>query len=119
MLMKFDIFFSICQTEVDGYTPNEKQMFLNFFDQLELADQLGFGVGWVAETHLSCQVQKENPSAVIPQFKGEIGLNTDIFQLAHLVFSRTKNIEVGSAIRNIQCNGGPIEKYRCSNRSHP
>ena len=106
--MKFDIFFSICQTEVDGYTPNEKQMFLNFFDQLELADQLGFGVGWVAETHLSCQVQKENPSAVIPQFKGEIGLNTDIFQLAHLVFSRTKNIEVGSAIRNIQCNGGPI-----------
>jgi len=24
--MEFDIFFSICQTEVDGYTPDEKTM---------------------------------------------------------------------------------------------
>jgi alkanesulfonate monooxygenase SsuD/methylene tetrahydromethanopterin reductase-like flavin-dependent oxidoreductase (luciferase family) len=106
--MKFDIFLSICQTEVDGKTPTERQMFLNFFDQIRLADHLGFGTAWVAETHLSCQIQKENPGAVIPQFKGEIGLNTDIFQLAHKVFSQTKKINVGSAIRNIICNGGPI-----------
>ena len=106
--MKFDIFFSICQTEVNGHTPSEKQMFLNFFDQLRLADDLGFGTAWVAETHLSCQIQKENPGAVIPQFRGEIGLNTDILQLAHLAFAQTKKIHVGSAIRNIICNGGPI-----------
>ncbi len=106
--MKFDIFLSICQTEVDGYMPKEKEMFLNFFDQVALADELGFGTAWVAETHLSCQVQKENPEAVIPHFKGEIGLNTDILQVAHLVFAKTKRINVGSAIRNIICNGGPL-----------
>lgn len=106
--MKFDIFFSICQTEVDGYLPSEETMFRNFFDQVELADQLRFDTAWIAESHLSCEVQKGNPNPVIPHFKGEIGLNTDIFQLAHLIFERTKNIQVGSAIRNILCNGGPI-----------
>ncbi len=106
--MKYDIFFSICQTEVDGYTPSEKIMWQNFFDQVRFADELGYGTAWVAETHLSCQVQKENPGAVIPHFKGEIGLNTDILQVAHLIFNQTKNINVGSAIRNILCNGGPI-----------
>lgn len=106
--MKFDLFLSICQTEVDGFTPSERQMFLNFFDQVRYADELGYETAWVAETHLSCQVQKENPSRVIPEFKGEIGLNTDILQLAHKVFTQTKRIHVGSAIRNIICNGGPI-----------
>ncbi len=106
--MKYDIFFSICQTPVDGFTPSEKVMLRNFFDQAVLADELGYGCAWVAETHLSCQVQKKNPGAVIPHFEGEIGLNTDILQLAHVLFARTKKINVGSAIRNIQCNGGPI-----------
>src|SRR5438552_16600894 len=49
-----------------------------------------------------------NPGAVIAHFGGEIGLNTDILQLAHRVFARTKRIGVGSAIMNILCNGGPI-----------
>lgn len=106
--MKFDVFFSICQTEVDGYLPSEKVMFENFFDQVRLADKLGYGVAWVAETHLSCEIQKHGPEPVIPHFVGEIGLNTDILQLAHVIFSQTKNIEVGSAIRNILCNGGPV-----------
>lgn len=106
--MKYDVFLSICQTEVDGTHPDEAGMFANFFDQVKLADELGFETAWVAETHLSCQTQKENSYAVIPHFKGEIGLNTDILQMAHLVFSQTKNINVGSAIRNILCNGGPI-----------
>ncbi len=106
--MKFDVFFSICQTEVDGYMPSEKVMFQNFFDQILLADSLGVGTGWVAETHLSCQIQKRNPGAVIPHFKGEIGLNTDILQVAHKVFAKTKSIHIGSAIRNILCNGGPM-----------
>jgi alkanesulfonate monooxygenase SsuD/methylene tetrahydromethanopterin reductase-like flavin-dependent oxidoreductase (luciferase family) len=106
--MTFDIFLSICQNEVDGSIPSEKVMFENFFSQVQLADELGFGTAWIAETHLSCQVQKENPFAVIPSFKGEIGLNTDILQMAHLVFAKTKNLNIGSAIRNILCNGGPI-----------
>ncbi len=106
--MELDIFFSICQTEVDGYMPSERVMFENFFEQVELADRLGFGTAWVAESHLSTETQKTNPGAVIPHFVGEIGLNTDILQLAHRVFARTKQIGVGSAIMNILCNGGPI-----------
>jgi alkanesulfonate monooxygenase SsuD/methylene tetrahydromethanopterin reductase-like flavin-dependent oxidoreductase (luciferase family) len=106
--MELDIFFSISQTEVDGYMPSERVMFENFFEQVELADRLGFGTAWVAESHLSTEVQKMNPGAVIPHFVGEIGLNTDILQLAHRIFARTKQIGVGSAIMNILCNGGPI-----------
>jgi alkanesulfonate monooxygenase SsuD/methylene tetrahydromethanopterin reductase-like flavin-dependent oxidoreductase (luciferase family) len=106
--MELDIFFSISQTEVDGYMPSERVMFENFFEQVELADRLGFGTAWVAESHLSTEVQKRNPGAVIPHFVGEIGLNTDILQLAHRIFARTKQIGVGSAIMNILCNGGPI-----------
>lgn len=106
--MEFDIFFSISQTEVDGYMPTEKVMFDNFFEQVKLADRLGFGTAWVAESHLSTEVQKTNPDAVIPHFVGEIGLNTDILQLGHRVFARTKRIGIGSAIMNILCNGGPI-----------
>ncbi len=106
--MEFDIFFSICQTEVHGYMPNERVMFENFFEQVELADQLGFGTAWIAESHLSTEVQKTNPGAVIPHFVGEIGLNTDILQLGHRIFARTKQISIGSAIMNILCNGGPV-----------
>ena len=106
--MELDIFFSICQTDVHGYVPSERVMFANFFEQVELADELGFGTAWVAESHLSTEVQKMNPGAVIPHFVGEIGLNTDILQLAHRVFARTKRIGIGSAIMNILCNGGPI-----------
>lgn len=106
--MELDIFFSISQTEVDGYMPSERVMFENFFKQVELADRLGFGTAWVAESHLSTEVQKTNPGAVIPHFVGEIGLNTDILQLGHRIFGRTKQIGVGSAIMNILCNGGPI-----------
>jgi hypothetical protein len=69
---------------------------------------VGFETAWVAETHLSCETQKCNPDAVIPHFKGEIGLNTDILQLAHKAFSQTRRINLGSAIRNILCNGGPL-----------
>ncbi len=106
--MELDIFFSICQTDVHGYVPSERVMFENFFEQVELADELGFGTAWVAESHLSTEIQKMNPGAVIPHFVGEIGLNTDILQLAHRVFARTKRIGIGSAIMNILCNGGPI-----------
>ncbi|MDQ3279944.1 MAG: LLM class flavin-dependent oxidoreductase [Acidobacteriota bacterium] len=106
--MELDIFFSISQTEVRGFMPSEQAMFRNFFEQIELADRLGFGTAWIAESHLSTEIQKTNPGAVIPHFVGEIGLNTDILQLAHRIFARTQRIGVGSAIMNILANGGPI-----------
>jgi alkanesulfonate monooxygenase SsuD/methylene tetrahydromethanopterin reductase-like flavin-dependent oxidoreductase (luciferase family) len=106
--MEFDIFFSICQTPVDGYQPNEATMFRNFFDQVEAADELGFSTAWIAESHLSSEVQKRTSHPVIPHWEGEVGLNVDFLQLSHQVFRRTKRIETGSAIMNIICNGGPI-----------
>jgi len=106
--MLFDIFFSICQTEAGGVIPSERVMFENFFEQVLAADRLGFGTAWVAESHLSCEVQKRNPAPVIPHFKGEIAVNVDFLQLAQKVFSRTERIHMGSAVLNILCNGGPI-----------
>lgn len=106
--MQFDIFFSISQTPVDGLLPTEATMFRNFFDQVEAADELGYKTAWVAESHLSSEVQKQHKGAVIPHWKGEVGLNTDILQLSQAVFRRTKRIETGSAIMNVICNGGPV-----------
>ena len=106
--MLYDIFFSISQTRVDGYLPSETEMFGNFFRQVEVADRLGFGTAWIAESHLSSEVQKGNRRPVIPHWEGEVGLNVDMLQLAHHVFQRTERIEVGSAITNILCNGGPV-----------
>jgi alkanesulfonate monooxygenase SsuD/methylene tetrahydromethanopterin reductase-like flavin-dependent oxidoreductase (luciferase family) len=106
----FDIFFSISQTPVDGVTPSDTVMFRNFMEQVEVADSLGYGTAWIAEAHLSTEVQKLHSNAVVPHWKGEIGLNTDVFQMAHKVFGRTKNIQVGSAVMNLVCNGGPIAR---------
>jgi len=106
--MRFDIFFSISQTPVDGRLPSEAEMYRNFFEQVEAADQLGFGTAWIAEAHLSSEVQKRNRKPVIPHWQGEVGLNTDFLQLSHHIFARTRRIETGSAVMNILCNGGPI-----------
>jgi alkanesulfonate monooxygenase SsuD/methylene tetrahydromethanopterin reductase-like flavin-dependent oxidoreductase (luciferase family) len=106
--VKYDIFFSLAQTPAGGRLPTEAQMFENFFAQVEAADALGYGVAWVAETHLSSEVQKSNRAPVIPHWQGEVGLNVDILQLAARVFARTRRIECGSAVMNILCMGGPI-----------
>jgi alkanesulfonate monooxygenase SsuD/methylene tetrahydromethanopterin reductase-like flavin-dependent oxidoreductase (luciferase family) len=106
--MDYDIFFSISQTPVDGRTPSEREMFANFFEQVVAADELGYGTAWIAESHLSSEVQKRNKSPVIPHWQGEVGLNCDFLQLSHQVFKRTRRIETGSAVMNILCSGGPI-----------
>ena len=73
--MNFDIFFSISQTpDTSGHIPSETEMFANFLDQAEKADELGFGVGWVAQAHLSTEVQKQNSKPVVPHYPGEVGL---------------------------------------------
>ena len=107
--MEFDVFLSICQTpDASGYMPDEQTMMRNYFDQVEAADKQGFGVAWIAQAHLSTEVQKTNLKPVVPHFPGEIGLCTDFFQLAGATFSRTKKIEIGSAVLSILANGGPI-----------
>ena len=107
--MEFDIFFSISQTpDSSERTPSESEMFSNFFDQVKTADNLGFGVGWVAQAHLSTEVQKGNKKPVVPHYPGEVGLCTDFVQVAHKMFSITKNMEVGSAVMSILASGGPI-----------
>ena len=107
--MLFDILFSISQTpDTSGYIPSENEMFSNFFKQVELADELGFGVGWVAQAHLSTEVQKRNKTPVVPHYPGEVGLCTDFFQIAQKMFARTKKMEVGSAVLSILASGGPI-----------
>jgi len=108
--MHYDIFFSICQTPVDGHQPGEAEMFRAFFRQVEAADAQGYGTAWVAEAHLSTQIQKRHAAPVVPHWQGEIGLNTDIFQLAHHVMRRTRRINVGSAVMNLLSNGGPVAR---------
>lgn len=106
--MDFDIFFSISQTPVAGHMPDEATMYRSFFSQVEAADVLGYGTAWIAESHLSSEVQKGNRQPVIPHWRGEVGLNVDFLQLAQQIFRRTRRIEAGSAVMNIVCNGGPV-----------
>ena len=107
--MEFDIFFSISQTpDSSGYKPSEREMFSNFLEQAVKADELGFGVGWIAQAHLSTEVQKTNSRPVVPHYPGEVGLCTDFFQIASMVLSRTSNMEVGSAVMSILASGGPL-----------
>ncbi len=107
--MKHDIFFSISQTpDVNNITPSEQEMFENYFQQLRHADKLGFGVGWIAQAHLSTETQKQNSAPVVPHWQGEVGLCTDFPQLAMESFRQTSNIEIGSAVISILASGGPI-----------
>ena len=109
--MEHDIFLSISQTpDENGYIPTEKEMFQNYFQQVELADELGFGVAWIAQAHLSTEAQQSNSRPVVPHWKGEVGLCTDFPQLALETFRRTNEIDVGSAVVSILASGGPISQ---------
>jgi len=107
--MKFDIFHSIGR--IDSVDPKltDRQVFQYFFDQVIAAESLGYETIWVAESHFSSEVQKQNPEPVIPNYKGEVGLNADSVQLAGMICERTERIGFGTAIMNIVGgNGGPI-----------
>jgi len=107
--MEFDVFFSISQTpDAAGIFPDETTMYSNYLEQLQVADELGYGVAWLAQAHLSTEVQKQNRNPVIPHWQGEVGLCTDFFQLALLSMEKTNQIEIGSAVLSILANGGPI-----------
>jgi alkanesulfonate monooxygenase SsuD/methylene tetrahydromethanopterin reductase-like flavin-dependent oxidoreductase (luciferase family) len=107
--MEYDIFFSISQTpDADGFTPSEQEMLRNYFEQVALADELGFGVAWLAQAHLSTITQKLTTNPVVPHWEGEVGLCTDFPQLAIETFHRTNDIDVGSAVVTLLASGGPI-----------
>jgi len=107
--MEHDIFFSISQTpDSNGQIPSESEMFSNYFEQLQHADKLGFGTGWIAQAHLSTETQKSNSKPVVPHWQGEVGLCTDFPQLAMESFRKTNNINIGSAVISILASGGPI-----------
>ncbi len=106
--MRFDVFYSLARTPVDGRLPSEDAMFRAFFDEVQAADAQGYGVAWVAEAHLSTATQALGPRPVVPHWQGEIGVNTNLPLLAAHVWHRTRGIEVGSAVTNIVGLGGPV-----------
>jgi alkanesulfonate monooxygenase SsuD/methylene tetrahydromethanopterin reductase-like flavin-dependent oxidoreductase (luciferase family) len=107
--MKFDVFHSIGRIDSLPIKLTDREVFGQFFSQVQAAEDLGYGLMWVAESHFSSEVQKQNPGAVIPHYAGEVGLNADSMQLAQAVFARTRKIGFGTAILNIVGgNGGPI-----------
>ena len=107
--MQFDLFHSIGR--VDSIQPRltDRDVLQNFLEQAQLADELDFQTLWVAESHFSSEVQKNHKDPVIPNYTGEVGLNTDSCQLAQMIFQKTNHIGFGTAIYNIVGgNGGPI-----------
>jgi alkanesulfonate monooxygenase SsuD/methylene tetrahydromethanopterin reductase-like flavin-dependent oxidoreductase (luciferase family) len=105
----YDVFFGFSQIAVRGQLPDERQMFDNLLRQVKLADQLGFRTAWIGGAHLSLKEQHRSGEVpVLPHFEGEVCLNTDILQLAHLLMAQTSRIEIGSALHSIVVNGGPI-----------
>ncbi|OZM72145.1 luciferase [Amycolatopsis antarctica] len=106
--MRFDVFCSLAQTPRPGGLPEHATILREFLDQAMLADELGYECVWVAESHFSSEVQKRHQHPVIPHWTGEVGVNTDICQLAPRVFDRTSRVDVGSAILNIVAGGGPV-----------
>ncbi len=107
--MQFDIFHSIGRIDTLKPIPADREIFSAFFDQCVLAEELGYKTMWVAESHFSSEVQKSHVKPVIPHYHGEVGLNADSCQLAHLVFAKTHKLSFGTAIYNIVGgNGGPI-----------
>jgi alkanesulfonate monooxygenase SsuD/methylene tetrahydromethanopterin reductase-like flavin-dependent oxidoreductase (luciferase family) len=104
----FDIFFSFSKMNLDGTVPPDVMLYNNLFEQIEAADKLGFKKAWVGEAHFSIRPEQIKPQPLLPHFNGELCINTDILQIAHVAYPRTNHIEIGSAIRNILVNGGPI-----------
>lgn len=107
--MIFDLFHSISDPIISGRGLGAGRVFSQFLKQAELAEALEFDTVWCAESHFSSETQKQTSVATIPNFQGEVGLNCDSFQLAHLLFSKTHRIGFGTAIHNIVGgSGGPI-----------
>lgn len=106
--MEFDIFFSFSKMDLGQGAPSDQLLYDNLFRQIRAADHLGYNRAWVGEAHFSIRTEQHKPEPLLPHFNGELCINTDILQIASVAYPQTKRIEVGSAIRNIIANGGPI-----------
>ncbi len=107
--MIFDLFHSISDPVIDGKRLGAKKTFEQYLAQAQLAEDLGFDTLWLAESHFSSETQKKTSVATIPHFHGEVGLNSDSFQLVHWLAQKTKRVALGTGIHNIVGgSGGPI-----------
>lgn len=107
--MIFDLFHSIADCEINGKSLGANRTIQNFVDQAKLAESLGMDTVWLAESHFSSETQKKTSIATIPNFIGEVGLNSDSFQFIHLLHGLTKKINFGTGIHNIVGgSGGPV-----------
>ena len=107
--MIFDLFHSVSDPIVNAKQNGAALSIAHFIEQACLAEALGAQTVWLAESHFSSETQKSTPAATIPNFFGEVGLNSDSFQWISLLQSRTQRIGFGTAIHNIVGgSGGPI-----------
>lgn len=117
--MIFDLFHSISDPVISGKSLGARQVFAQFLGQVKLAESLGFDTVWLAESHFSSEVQKKTSLATIPNFSGEVGLNSDSFQLFHWLMRETRRINLGTGIHNIVGgSGGPIASADRVNMLH-
>ena len=93
---------------LNNVVPKDVTLYQNLFNQIKAADELGFKKAWVGEAHFSIRPEQTKANPLLPHFNGELCINTDILQIAAALYPFTKQIEIGSAIRNILVNGGPI-----------
>jgi alkanesulfonate monooxygenase SsuD/methylene tetrahydromethanopterin reductase-like flavin-dependent oxidoreductase (luciferase family) len=106
--MKLDIFFSFSKMNLGKGMPADTFLYENLFRQIRAADDMGFRRAWVGEAHFSLKTEQVKQPPLLPHFNGELCINTDILQIAGVIMHQTYRIEIGSAIRNILVNGGPI-----------
>jgi alkanesulfonate monooxygenase SsuD/methylene tetrahydromethanopterin reductase-like flavin-dependent oxidoreductase (luciferase family) len=107
--MQFDVFHSIGRIDTIEPRLSDRKVYEQFFDQVKFAEKLGFDTVWMAESHFSSEVQKSHENPVIPNYHGEVGLNSDSMQLIQRLCSMTERLNFGTAILNIVGgNGGPL-----------
>lgn len=70
------------------------QKYQESLEQIQMADEMGFYGIWLSENHFSCQ-------SGLPQFQGEIGITPKPLLFGMQVVERTRQIRVGTAVRNI------------------
>ena len=105
---EFDVFFSFSKMDLGQGMPADDFLYDNLFRQIRKADELGFKRAWIGEAHFSIRTEQKKAEPLLPHFNGELCINTDILQIAAIALYQTRHIEIGSAIRNILVNGGPV-----------
>jgi alkanesulfonate monooxygenase SsuD/methylene tetrahydromethanopterin reductase-like flavin-dependent oxidoreductase (luciferase family) len=107
--MIFDLFHSVGDPLVRGQRLGAARCLHQLLRQVKLGEELGMRAVWCAESHFSSEAQKRGKHPSIVHYPGEVGLNSDSFQLFHWLATNTRRIGLGTAIHNIVGgSGGPI-----------